>query len=103
MMTKKAKKITPAEPLPAVEARPPVPPPRPIADDEGQLHLPGVKPEPAPPPAATPRGWTWPARSRCPRCGSTETKRVSDDGPTQYRRCERAICRHSYKVQGTVL
>lgn len=88
----KTKKSTHAAPAPA-----------PVADDEGQFHLPGVEPPPPPAVNPSPRGWTWPARSRCPRCGSTETRRVSDDGPTQYRKCERTICRYSYKVQGSVL
>lgn len=75
---------------------------RPKADGDGQLLIPGVKPEELPPPP-TARVWTWPGKSRCPRCSSIETVRVSDDGPTQYRRCTRPICRHSFKVQGNAI
>lgn len=86
----------------APPARPPAAPaPAPVPDADGQLLLPGVKPEPPAPPSA--RVWTWPGKARCPRCHSVETSRVSDDGPTQYRRCARAICRHSFKVQGSAL
>jgi hypothetical protein len=42
----------------------------------------------------------FPTKARCPRCGSPDTKRVSASGKTQYRRCERAICRHAFKVSG---
>jgi phage FluMu protein Com len=62
-----------------------------------------------PPPAQPPRAvvvtveYTWPRKSRCPRCGVTDTERVSDDGPTQYRKCVRPVCRFRFKVHGTVL
>jgi hypothetical protein len=70
--------------------------------DGGQALLPGVEAE-AVTPVPSPRAWTWPGKARCPRCNSTETLRVSDDGPTQYRRCKRAICRHPFKVQGVAV
>jgi hypothetical protein len=73
--------------------------PEPEVTADGQALLPGVKAEEAQA-IPSPRSWTWPGKARCPRCGSAETLRVSDDGPTQYRKCKRAICRHPFKVQG---
>lgn len=44
--------------------------------------------------------YAWPSRSRCPRCGSLDTERYSQDGATQYRRCRVPVCRETYKEQG---
>jgi hypothetical protein len=78
------------------------PTPEPEVTPEGQALLPGVKAEEAQA-IPSPRSWTWPGKARCPRCGSTETLRVSDDGPTQYRKCKRGVCRHPFKVQGVAV
>jgi len=47
--------------------------------------------------------WAFPTVSKCPRCGTTETKATHTDGKTgtQYRQCQRAICRYNYSVKGT--
>lgn len=45
--------------------------------------------------------WSFPSRSRCRRCGSIQTTRTSQDGPTQYRQCQVPTCRHRYKEHGT--
>jgi hypothetical protein len=70
----------------------------------------GVPPVPAgsppvPPKAAAPEppAFSFPGRSRCPRCHSLDTERTGDDGKTQYRRCRRVHCRAPYKIQGTVV
>lgn len=44
--------------------------------------------------------WAFPSKSACERCGTLDTQAVSTQENTQYRRCLRAICRHSYKVIG---
>lgn len=42
----------------------------------------------------------FPTKSRCPRCGNTETRCVGTDGPIQHRACSAPICRHRWKVVG---
>jgi len=49
--------------------------------------------------AATVR-WTFPSGSRCPRCGSAQTRAVSTQGRVQYRQCQAPICRHRYHQFG---
>lgn len=46
--------------------------------------------------------WSFPTVSKCPRCGTTDTicKRTDIKMGWQYRQCQRAICRHRYRVQG---
>ncbi len=46
--------------------------------------------------------YAFPTKSRCPRCGATDTIATSSpEGKFQYRRCRRAICRWKYTVMGT--
>ena len=47
--------------------------------------------------------WSFPSRSRCPRCKAIETKSRRTDSTIgrQYRECLRGICRHKYSVNGT--
>ena len=47
------------------------------------------------------RAWSFPTRSRCPRCAAADTVATTTRGPTQYRRCTRATCRFRYTVRGT--
>lgn len=49
------------------------------------------------------RAWSFDTKSRCPRCGSINTERVSTDGAVQYRRCRAPICRMGYKVAGRLV
>ncbi len=46
--------------------------------------------------------WAFPTVSKCPRCGSTDTKATHTDNNLgrQYRKCQRAICRKNYSVDG---
>lgn len=44
--------------------------------------------------------YSFPTQSRCPRCRTTDTIATSTQGKIQYRRCLRAICRHTYTVIG---
>jgi len=46
--------------------------------------------------------WSFPTVSKCPRCGTTDTRCERTDSKMgwQYRLCQRAICRHRYRVQG---
>jgi len=44
--------------------------------------------------------YVFPTKSRCPRCGTTDTVATSTQGAVQYRRCRRGICRHKYAVRG---
>jgi hypothetical protein len=46
--------------------------------------------------------WSFPTVSKCPRCGTTDTicARTDPKMGWQYRKCQRAICRHRYRVQG---
>jgi Zn ribbon nucleic-acid-binding protein len=47
--------------------------------------------------------WAFPTKSACPRCKATDTLATHTDTENgiQYRRCQRAVCRHSYKVPGS--
>ena len=45
--------------------------------------------------------YSFPTRSRCPRCGAPDTKATSTQGEIQYRECIRPVCRHTFKVQGS--
>lgn len=40
-------------------------------------------------------------KSRCPRCGGTDTEAYATHGPVQSRVCRAPVCRHRYKVTGT--
>jgi len=44
--------------------------------------------------------YAFPSKSRCPRCGTLETRQRSTKGRVQYRQCTRAICRWRYQVFG---
>ena len=44
--------------------------------------------------------YAFPTQSRCLRCGTTDTTAYATKGRIQYRRCLRAICRHTYTVTG---
>lgn len=39
-------------------------------------------------------------KSRCPRCGSTNTRAYSTQGRVQYRQCQIPICRRKYVQYG---
>jgi transposase-like protein len=39
------------------------------------------------------------AQITCPRCGANDTVAYSVHGVWQYRRCQRAVCRHSFSVR----
>ena len=49
--------------------------------------------------------YSFPTVSKCPRCGTTETKATHTDGKNgrQYRQCQRAICRKNYTVEGEIV
>lgn len=93
-----AKKTTPTPPAePATE---------PAATENGAeipVTPPPAAPEKLPEPktaAKKAKMWSFPTVSRCPRCGALDTQAYSTKGPTQYRRCRRAICRNGYAVRG---
>ena len=44
--------------------------------------------------------YSFPTVSRCPRCGSTNTRAYSTKKQVQYRVCLAPICRHKYSVYG---
>lgn len=44
--------------------------------------------------------YSFPTRSICPRCGSSQTQAYSTQGQIQYRKCLSPICRHNYSVRG---
>ena len=44
--------------------------------------------------------YSFPSKSRCPRCKSTQTDRLAARGAIQYRRCRAPVCRHRYRVLG---
>jgi len=44
--------------------------------------------------------YSYPTKSRCPRCGSLQTDRLWEYEGVQHRRCRAAICRHKYKIHG---
>ena len=45
--------------------------------------------------------YSFPTRSRCPRCKTTDTIATHTEGKIQRRICQRAICRQKYVVFGT--
>ena len=47
--------------------------------------------------------YSFPSRSRCPRCRSINTKAVGKHGHTQYRVCQQPICRRQYAVKGELV
>jgi len=47
--------------------------------------------------------YSFPTKSRCPRCGSTNTTRTSSYNATQYRQCRMPVCRHRFSVKGIPL
>jgi hypothetical protein len=44
--------------------------------------------------------YAFPTVSRCPRCGSTDTRAYATKGKIQYRRCQMPVCRWTYTVIG---
>ena len=46
--------------------------------------------------------YAFPRSSRCPRCGTTQTRAYATRGQRQYRECLAAICRHRYTVRAIV-
>lgn len=44
--------------------------------------------------------YSWPSRSRCPRCRSLNTLRTADNGSVQYRTCQVPVCGAAFKVIG---
>jgi hypothetical protein len=55
----------------------------------------------APGPRVTGDEYAFPTKSRCPRCGGTNTKAVSTQGNRQFRECQTPVCRFKYSVEGT--
>ena len=47
--------------------------------------------------------YSFPTRSRCPRCGSSQTRALSSQEQIQYRVCIIPTCRHHYKAAGRCL
>lgn len=47
--------------------------------------------------------WAFPSKSRCPRCGTINTKMYSSNQNIQYRKCMNAVCRNTYKVIGVLV
>ena len=54
---------------------------------------------PVDPPVSV-EGYSFPSKSRCPRCKSLDTVAVSTQENIQYRLCRVAICRWKYAVIG---
>ena len=52
---------------------------------------------------APPVEYSFPTKSRCPRCGSTNTTRTSSYNATQYRQCRMPVCRYRFPVKGIPL
>jgi len=50
--------------------------------------------------APKPVEYAFPTKSRCPRCGSTNTTRTSAYRDIQYRQCRMPVCRHRFSVKG---
>lgn len=67
----------------------------------GDLQLDPIKSQPVPVKSKTKIEYAFPTKSRCPRCQTTDTFAYKTNGNVQYRKCQRAICRHSYPVFGT--
>ena len=44
--------------------------------------------------------FSFPSRSRCPRCDSPNTIRYATEKSKQYRRCQMPLCRKTYCVFG---
>jgi len=44
--------------------------------------------------------YSFPTRSRCPRCGTENTRGYCTRGMVQYRKCLAPICRCRYAVTG---
>jgi hypothetical protein len=49
--------------------------------------------------------YSFPSRSRCPRCNAIDTLRVGVtlDGKYQKRQCSRAVCRKNYRIKGKIV
>jgi len=47
--------------------------------------------------------YVFPTRVHCPRCGSLQTRRYSQDGIVQYRQCQAPICRWRFKIIGETI
>jgi len=47
--------------------------------------------------------YSFPSRSRCPRCGSAGTSSYSTDKDKQYRKCQGPLCRKNYCVIGEAI
>lgn len=88
MAKKKSGKVLPFVQAPAVEtAVPAYPEIEPSTGDEPVVTL----------------TYSFPTKSRCPKCKRLSTRAVSTQGQTQYRRCLRPSCREAYKEVGTTL
>ena len=51
-------------------------------------------------PEKTGKQYAFPRGIRCPRCKANDTLQTSTQENIQYRRCQRAVCRHPFKVIG---
>lgn len=45
--------------------------------------------------------FSFPTKSRCPRCGGMQTNATTTREGKQYRTCASAVCRNRYCVAGT--
>jgi hypothetical protein len=57
----------------------------------------------APQEPAKAKEYSFPSKSRCPRCQTTDTQVRSTQGSVQYRVCLRAVCKHKYTVLGKAI
>lgn len=47
--------------------------------------------------------YSFPTKSRCPRCQGTQTKAVSTQGNIQYRKCTAPVCQKAFTVKGKIV
>jgi len=85
----------------AVGETPPVEETPPVKETPAAEETPAVEDvEPAEDGAQEARVFAFPTRSRCPRCGGSETRAYSTKADVQYRECLTPICRVRYAVKG---
>lgn len=70
-------------------------------ESTNDLQLQPVKSQPVPDEKPKEKNvYSFPTQSRCPRCQTVDTQAVSTQLNVQYRKCLRAVCRHTYTVIG---
>lgn len=47
--------------------------------------------------------YSFPSKSRCPRCKGTDTVSYKTNGNRQYRKCRAPVCRARYSEEGQVV